>query len=496
MLMRMFFACVVAVSLAAWAPATFQDGAVDRAKRTLESGIQFYNSGDYKNAIQDFSTVINGYASSEWVDEAMLRMAIYHYEVEHDLAKARQMLEKILTEQAESNSAPDAYYYLGLFLSSGPVSAESVRDGLANYERVARLFPESDKADDALFRAGQINVAAGEFEPALAKFQRLLWDYPESNLQAEAQFAVGDCHYFMDNILQAMSEYQQVRNRYPEAPESERALDRLTLLYRLHFGVGKGRLFGRDTSFAFSNREALDNPEYLASAGGLEVFIADEGRSLIYRVDGTGKIVDRASANRPRMVKRNLDGTPVSVADRRFKGKEVMGLAVKEGTQSEPLVDIEAAAVSPRGSYYVYDAGKVNVFRFSPDGTLEQTIRGEVLREVRDLAVDSFGFLYVLDGRERRLVKINPEGRRVFAKGPTIGGTELREPVCLAIDEANNVYILDRRLKAVFILNRNGDPLATFNIGDTVREARAIAVDSTGAILVLDRRERAVLRFK
>ncbi len=112
------------------------------------------------------------------------------------------------------------------------------------------------------------------------------------------------------------------------------------------------------------------------------------------------------------------------------------------------------------------------------------------------MAVDRLGNLYVLDGRDKRVLKFDPAGQRLRAYGPMVGDSELRDPYHIAVDDANNLYILDRRLKGVLVLHPEGNLLAWFSFSNIVQDPRGLAVTSSGEIIIIDRRQHIAVRFK
>jgi len=482
--------------LALPAPSAAQEG-VDIAKRTLDSGIAFYRSGDYKQALQDFMTVINGYSDSEWVDEALLNIARYYYEIEGDLASAREKLQQITLSHAASNSTPAAYYYLGFMLFDARRSVEEMRDGLANLERVVRLFPESDIADDALYQASLVHSALGEHGDALEKLQRLLLQYPESGVRDLAQFEIGSNFMFMDNILQAMVEYQQVRNLYPDSPMAAAALDRLTLLYRLYFSSDAGlKPFSIDRGFALTGA-MLRDPTYLLASGSESVYVADRGLNRILKVDIKSGGFEVIGSSRPDAIALTPAGQLVTLANRQLwaEGRRLDLLA--PGTEPPELLNaIEAFSIGPQGQYYVWDKRRGQILSYRADLGLERAFPSGVYKGLRDIAVDRFGDFFVLDSRGKRVIKYSPSGKRLKAIGPRIASVELRDPSFISVDDANNLYILDRRQRSIYIINPAGELILSFQYGDLIRDARGLAVDSSGAVYVADRRQKTLLCFK
>lgn len=471
----------------------------DIAKRTLDSGIAFYRSGDYRQALQDFMTVINAHADSKWVDEALLQVSRYYYEVEGNLDQAREHLGRIMQEYATSNSTPEAYYYLGFILFDAGRSVEEMRDGLANLERVVRLFPESEMADDALYLASVVHVSLGEYSSALEKLRRLLLQFPDSDLSASSQFEIGNSFMFMDDIVQAMIEFQGVRNQYPDSELADKALKRLTLLYRLHFSSQAGlRPFNKDAGFTLTGYK-LDDPTYMVITPDDRLLVADRGLNRVLAIITEEASVEIIRSSRPDMINVDPAGRVIALSNRMLfaeGARLAMIPSSATGETPEPLSDIMAFCIGPQGQYYVWDRRLQRIICFKSDMSVEKEFPSGVYQDIRDIAINSLGHFYVLDGKERQIVKYDPAGKRLLSIGPKFGGSELRDPRYLAVDGANNLYVLDRRQRSVYIFSPVGEPLVSVYYEDSVRDPRGLAVDSSGGIYIADRRENTVIRFK
>ena len=79
--------CLMPLSLAA------QPNVEEQARRQFESGLEFYRAGRYAEALKDFQTVAEGYATSTVADDAMLAIAEYQLDVLHDPIAARASAE-------------------------------------------------------------------------------------------------------------------------------------------------------------------------------------------------------------------------------------------------------------------------------------------------------------------------------------------------------------------------------------------------------------------
>ena len=82
---------LVAVAMCGAAAASLrgQANVEEQAHRQLESGREFYRAGRYAEALKDFQTVAEGYATSTVADDAMLAIAQYQLEIQRDPISAR-----------------------------------------------------------------------------------------------------------------------------------------------------------------------------------------------------------------------------------------------------------------------------------------------------------------------------------------------------------------------------------------------------------------------
>ncbi len=91
---------------------------------------------------------------------------------------ARGIVSRLLAATAPTDTLyPEALYTLGLV-------SRSVEDMRRSYTRVALEYGTSSWADDALYRLGLLDYAAGNLASASRQFDRIRSDYPESGLLA------------------------------------------------------------------------------------------------------------------------------------------------------------------------------------------------------------------------------------------------------------------------------------------------------------------------
>lgn len=89
-------------------------------------------------------------------------------------------------------------------------------------EAVARTFPESRWAQDALFLHATTWQFEGEHEKAIEAFEGVEARWPAGELAARARFQVGRCRMALEDADGALSDYLQALKRHPD-PEAVQA---------------------------------------------------------------------------------------------------------------------------------------------------------------------------------------------------------------------------------------------------------------------------------
>ena len=80
----------LALLLALAAPAAPQSSD-EQARRLLEDGRQYWSKGQFKQALDNFNTIVSGFANTDSVDDALLEIGRYHVEIEGNVEKGRQI---------------------------------------------------------------------------------------------------------------------------------------------------------------------------------------------------------------------------------------------------------------------------------------------------------------------------------------------------------------------------------------------------------------------
>ncbi len=105
-------------------------------------------------------------------------------------------------------------------------------DKLLALEQIARDFPRSEYADDALFQLGVTYQQIGQLNRAVAPLKALVEQYKQSSdLVNEALLQLGLVNYNLGNQEAAINYYKQVFGNNPSTSEANRALAALEEIY-------------------------------------------------------------------------------------------------------------------------------------------------------------------------------------------------------------------------------------------------------------------------
>jgi hypothetical protein len=150
----------------------------------------------------------------------------------------------------------------------------------------------------------------------------------------------------------------------------------------------------------------------------------------------------------------------------------------------------EGVACDARGGLVVADTGNDRLLRFTfQDRTLAGGTEVKIpqLLAPSRVQLNSKGEIYALDGRQRRIVHLGPEGefKAVLAlDGVPPPATVV--PKSLALDGADNLYVLDVFSARVLILNAQGRFQKALPFPGDVAFGSELAVDPAGTVFLID----------
>ena len=485
----------IALCLAAAAGALAQTTPDEQARGLLEDGRGYMRSGKTKQALDNFNTIVTGFAATDSVDDALLEVGRYHVDA-GDPAKAREAFEQVTQRYPQSDGAPGAYYFLGRLALERATTPAELDDALAQFARVGRLYPRSAWVARALFGTALAHRKAGRLPESLEAARRVSLEYPSSEAAPEALFQAGQVLALLGEPRQAMEEFQRIRNRFPGSEWAPQALDRITALYRL-FGTGKAS-FGLDAGYQMGAGDVLKDVRAILMTPARTLWVASDKIKSAVPFAPDGKLGAGQGGADLRSISLGPRGDVVISARTavRFGARDLMSFTIpgdKPG-QPEPLEKIESALVTPGGAVLVADGKRKRVYRFDRRGQYQQPFPDAKEREVTRMALDGEGGIVMLDDEEKTVRVFDEAGKPLRALGPRGTGWQLQRPVDVAVDSFRTVYVADES-GAVLVLSPQGQLLASITAPE-MRKPIAVTVDPAGSVLVYDERAERILRFK
>jgi TolA-binding protein len=479
------------------APAFPQASPEEQARGLLEDGRGYIAKKQYKQALDNFNTIVSGFAQTQAVDDAWLEIGRYHLEVESDVEKARNAFDQVAKRYPQSDGAPGAYYYLGVLTLNRALQAAELDDALAQFTRVQRLYPRSEWVARALYASGLAHRKAGRLPEAVEAERRVSLEHPTSDVAAAAQFQIGHCLALQGEARSAMEEFQQVRNRFSDSPWSQLALNRITALYRLHAG---GRpVFSLDPAFSVGAGDALKDVQAILMTPERTLWLASNKAkaALPFAADGSKGPSVSGEELRSLTLSPRSELVVAAKSAVRIGPKDIKAFAApgdKPGVV-EPLEKIESAVVTPLGNVLVADAKQKRVFKYdTPEFRFLGTFPDARPREVRRLQVDGEGAVLLLDAESKSIQAFDEAGKPLRGLPSRGAGYELKKPVDIAVDPFRNLYVADAEL-GVLVFSPAGQLLTTISVPEARRPA-ALTLDLDGSVLVYDEKTERVLRFK
>lgn len=473
-----------------------QPNVEELARRQFESGLEFYRAGRYAEAMKDFQTVAEGYASSSVADDAVLAIAQYQLDVLRDAKAAQSSAEALVTKYATGDAAPMGYVIGGratLALDASPAGLESA---MASFERVPRLFPRSDAVAPALYYAAEIDRRAGRPGEALDRLRRVATQYARTPWAARAGLLESSLVLAAGDPVEAMRTLQRVVRRFGSGPEAATARARNTILYRLYLRAPAQSPYVSTGRSIAGARGRLRNVEDIALTEDGRLGVAM--RSGMFVMDEKGTLLRQGPATESRQLSFDAAGRALIVQKaivtrEAASGLQRLALTAGTGPTARLLQDISAGARLSTGELLVADREVRSVSRFDPAGKF---LGAFMSGRVRRIAVGRNDEVALIEDDTRDIVWTDRTGR-ALAKIPARGtGYELDSPSDLAFDVFQHLYVLDRTKVVIFA--PGGRHIATFSpTGQAAfRSGSALALDGAARLYIYDDSQGRVVIFQ
>ena len=163
--------------------------------------------------------------------------------------------------------------------------------------------------------------------------------------------------------------------------------------------------------------------------------------------------------------------------------------SIYQDDKESPLKAPEGVACSDKGVIVVADTGNGRLLTFTfREGKLAGGVPvrlAEVTYPVR-VQIDGKGNVLVLDGKTRRIVRVDAEGKFAGAvEWRGVAGAASMAPVAFKVDAAGNLHVLDVSARRVLVAEGSGKVVREIPLPKE-GEFTDVATDAGGRILVVD----------
>ncbi|WP_319641651.1 NHL repeat-containing protein [Methanovulcanius yangii] len=154
-----------------------------------------------------------------------------------------------------------------------------------------------------------------------------------------------------------------------------------------------------------------------------------------------------------------------------------------------------AIAVDSSGYVYVLDHSEQRVQKFTSDGTFVSKLKYGDFWGAKGIAVDDDGNIYICDTENNRIQKFAPNGALLTRWGTEgYNDGQFKFPNAIAVDSSGYVYVLDHSEQRVQKFTSDGTFVSKLKYGD-FWGAKGIAVDDDGNIYICDTENNRIQKF-
>ncbi len=152
----------------------------------------------------------------------------------NDFAAALPEYTKLIERYPQSGLLAKANFYAGACAEK----LDQTADALKFFQRAFDLAKDADAAvaEQALFKAGDVQFALGQFTDAIGSYQRLISSYPSTGLIDRAMFQLGQAYQRIRNAEAAAAAYESLVEQFPASSYAPEAQFQVGLI---QVGVGK-----------------------------------------------------------------------------------------------------------------------------------------------------------------------------------------------------------------------------------------------------------------
>jgi TolA-binding protein len=366
-------------------------------------------------------------------------------------------------------------------------SQGKLKQALDNFNIVVSSFPSTDSVGQALLEIGRYHMEAeGDAEKARTAFEQVTKQYARSDAAPGAYYYLGLLTLrratTAAEIDDALAQFTRVETLYPRSPWVPRSLQASALAHRRAGRYAEAADLNRRVSLEYPASDA-------AAAAQFEI-----GQALALQGE------PRLAMEEFQQVRNRFPQSPwaqpalerTTALYRLFGGSKPSfapdpGFALAGG---DVLKDVRALAVAPGGTLWVASDKTHSVVPFDASGKPGPSLSAD---QPRALSLGPAGEIVLA---ARGAVRVGARDIRSFTTPPEKPGATPKpvdKILAAALTPGGAVLVSDEERNAILRYDAKGQYLGTFPGKDAAkREVTRIVVDGEGGIVTLDREEKAV----
>ncbi len=476
------------------------------ARLVFLSAERIESEGDLNAALEEYGFLVEQFPSSEWADDALLRIALGWFRL-GDYRACNDAAQRLIDGYPRTPSAAGGQALQAAIVVTTARSTEDFERARSAFRRIPLVFgpdayPVLEWRTLAKARAGEISLLLGEEDEAASMLVDAIENEPRNRWTPRAMFAFAAVLYRQGQWQAAAQTLQAIVDEFVNSEQQEvqqqvaAAKRRLTLLHRTLIRPRAGQPVWSRAGVLALGGGAVKRPIGIAADSIGRLLIVDDDKDTVLMTDADGTVQRRRTVSGARRPWWGIDGTPFVLTESFVTRADQIGHATFVGRKADkpqPLKKLRAAETGLFGNWFLLDRNDRRLVQFGPDQTYLRTLIQGGRPEPVDIARDTDGRLYVLDRKNNTVVRFAADG----AASQPVVSRRWKRAEAITVDELGNIYVLDRDARTIEIFAPSGQLLGSAgpNLPGGVRlgSPRDIAVDGAGRLLIADRDTAAVM---
>ncbi|MEZ4888546.1 MAG: tetratricopeptide repeat protein [Chitinophagales bacterium] len=224
--------------------------------------------GQYKQKIDQLTSMTNNFSTSYYVDDALFQIAETHLLMNNPQA-AINTHKQLLTKQPDSEYVPKSLLNLGLiYYNTGDYT-----NSLKYYEEVLKKYPKSDEGQGAILGIKDVFIAKGD----AAGYVQFLKRFPGININPSAQdtltFRIAENYYTKGDCNSAVKEFTKYLAEYPNG-----SYQLYAYFYRGQclYSQESYQLAGKDYDYILAQPRSIFTEQALDKGSRIALYINDD----------------------------------------------------------------------------------------------------------------------------------------------------------------------------------------------------------------------------